>query len=329
MKRRTFLENMGIAGVATALGAPLTTRSQSSLAKPFTIGLSQWAYHRAIFGDARDNYNEFIKTLHSAPDDVLRGDMDPRDIVVRARELDVGVVDLVNITWFGHGQDAPWLREFKAKAADHDVTFGVLMCDQLGDVGSATQAGRDKSFEGHLRWMETAAELGCPFLRANPYGEGTYLEQCQRGAETLHRLAEKSADYGLEILVENHGHPGGNAAWVAMLIEMADHPRLGAYTDFDNFFMGGWGLNPERRYDRHQGMLDLAPYTKAVSAKSHDFGPDGEETTIDYHQCLQVVLDAGFTGLVTAEFEGNRLSEPEGSRLTVELLRREQKRFSV
>jgi len=327
MKRRTFLENVGTAGVATALGAPVAARAAPSDGKPFTIGLSQWGFHRAIFGDGRDNYAEFIKTLHASPDDVLRGEMDPRDIVVRARELDVDVVDLVNILWFGHAADAPWLRDFKSKAVDHNVTFGVLMCDQLPDIGSATQADRDASVAAHTLWMAAAAELGCSFLRVNPYGEGTYLQQCQRGAETLHRLAEISADYDLEILVENHGHPGGNAAWVAMLIEMVDHPRIGAYTDFDNFFMGGWGLDPERRYDRHQGMLDLAPYTKAVSAKSHDFGPDGEETTIDFHQCLQVVLDAGFNGLVTAEFEGNRLSEAEGSRLTVELLRREQARF--
>lgn len=315
-------------GAATALGVPLAGRSESSPAKPFTIALSQWAFHRAIFGDARDNYPEFIATLHSSPDDVLRGGMDPRDIVVRARELDVSVVDLVNITWFGHGQDASWLREFKSRAADNAVSFGVLMCDQLGRIGSAARTDRDAAVAAHIQWMDTAAELDCPFLRVNPYGEGTYLEQCQRGAESLHRLAEKSADYDLEILVENHGHPGGNAAWVAMLIEMADHPRLGAYTDFDNFFMGGWGLDPERRYDRHQGMLDLAPYTKAVSAKSHDFEPDGEETTIDYHQCLEVVLETGFNGLVCAEFEGNRLSESEGSRLTVELLRREQARFA-
>jgi sugar phosphate isomerase/epimerase len=327
MERRTFIERLSLVGAATVAGTRLSAAASTPVPEPFTISLSQWGFHRAIFGDSRTDYASFIKALHTSPDTVLRGEMDPRDIVVRARELDVAVVDLVNILWFGHGADKPWLHEFKTRAADVGVGFGVLMTDELGKIGAADKTARKIAVDKHLRWMETAAELGCPFLRVNPYGDGTYLEQCRRGAESLHTLAERSTDFGLEILIENHGHPGGNAAWMAMLIEMADHPRLGSYTDFDNFFMGGWGLEPERRYDRLQGMLDLAPYTKAVSAKSHDFGPDGEESTIDYHQCLQAVIDAGFSGLVGAEFEGNRLSEADGSRQTVDLLRREQARF--
>ncbi len=327
MERRTFIERLTVASAATMVGSRLSAAVPPPKSDPFTISLSQWAFHRAIFGDSRKDYAAFIKALHSSPDTVLRGEMDPRDIVRRARDLNVTVVDLVNILWFGHGADKPWLNEFKTRAADAGVGFGVLMCDELGKIGAENKADRDASVQKHLRWMETAAELGCPFLRVNPYGDGSYLEQCRRGAESLHTLAERSAGYGLEILVENHGHPGGNAAWMSMLIEMADHPRIGTYTDFDNFFMGGWGLVPERRYDRLQGMLDLAPYTKAVSAKSHDFGADGEETTIDYHQCLEVVIDAGFNGLVGAEFEGDRLSEREGSQHTVALLRREQARF--
>lgn len=329
MNRREFVGGLGLAGAAVATGNLSGAKMPPPKLQPFTIGISQWAFHRAIFGSSRENYPEFIKSLHAAPDTVLAGEMDPRDIVWRARELDVGVVDLVNILWFGHGQDKPWLKDFKARARDAEVTFGVLMCDQLARLGAADAKERRQSIEDHTRWMETAAELGCPFLRVNPYGEGTYLEQCQRSAETLHTLAERSVDYDLEVIVENHGHPGSNGAWLAMLIEMADHSRVGTYTDLDNFFMGGWNLEPKRRYDRHQGLLDLAPYTKAISAKTHDFGSDGEETTIDYQACLKVMLDAGFTGLVSAEFEGHRVNEIEGSKLTIELLQREQRRFTA
>ncbi len=308
--------------VAGAVGSGLA-RGQASGGSDnrlFTIALSQWGFHRAIFGDARSDYNWFIKTLHSEPDSVLKGTMDPRDIVVRARELGVDVVDLVNILWFGRGNDSLWLREFQRRADGEDVRFGGLMCDELGKIGASNRSERNVAVKNHIRWMDTAQRLGCSYLRANPYGDGNYLEQCQRCAESLARLGDASKAFGLEILVENHGHPGSNGAWLAMLMEMTDHPRVGVLADFDNFFMGGWGLDPERRYDRHQGMLDLAPYTRAVSAKSHAFAPDGSETTIDYFQCMQTVLDAGFNGLVGAEYEGDGLSEAEGNRLTVALL---------
>ena len=327
MNRRSFIEGLGIAGAAAVTGVGARASEGLRGETPFTLSLSQWGFHRAIFGNAREDYAWFIHALHHEPDAVLQGSMDPRDIVFRAQELGVAMVDLVNILWFGHGDDRSWLNDFKVRAGDAGVGFGVLMCDELGKIGAASQAERDEAVAKHVRWMETAAVLGCPFLRVNPYGDGTYLEQCQRGAESLHRLAERSAEFGLEVLVENHGHPGGNAGWLTMLLDMADHPRVGCYTDFDNFFMGGWNLVPERRYDRLQGMLDLAPYTKAVSAKSLRFGPDGEETTINFRECLQTVWDAGFRGIVCGEYEGDELSEFEGARKTLELLRRENARL--
>jgi hypothetical protein len=85
--------------------------------------------------------------------------------------------------------------------------------------------------------------------------------------------------------------------------------------------MGGWGLEPKRRYDRLQGMLDLAPYTRAVSAKSRAFSADGQETTIDFYQCMKTLTDAGFSGLVSAEYEGGgSLSAYDGTRATLNLL---------
>lgn len=326
MNRREFIQRSAAIGASVAVGETIVGKEIA--AKPlFELALSQWAFRRAILGNARDDNSKFIETLHRSPDAVLLGEMDPRDIVVRARELGVDYVDLVNILWFGHGKDAPWLKEFKRRAANEGVGFGVLMCDELGKIGAEKKADRDASVARHVEWLETAAELGCLYLRVNAYGDGNYLEQCRRSSESLHRLGEASMKYGVEILVENHGHPGSNGAWLAMLMEMANHPRVGTYTDFDNFFMGGWGLNPERRYDRLQGMLDLAPYTRAVSAKSHDLGTDGEETTINFNQCLRTLLDEGFRGLVCAEHEGTRLSEYEGSRLTIELLKRERKKL--
>lgn len=101
--------------------------------KLFDIALSQWAFHRSIFGDGRDNYEWFIKTLHSDPDAVLKGDMDLREIVVVARKLGVNMVDLANVLWFGHAQDKPWLRQLKNMANAEGIGFTCLMCDELAE----------------------------------------------------------------------------------------------------------------------------------------------------------------------------------------------------
>ena len=49
----------------------------------------------------------------------------------------------------------------------------------------------------------------------------------------------------------------------------------------------------------------MMPYAKGVSAKSYTFDKDGNETKMDYERILKIVKDAGYTGHIGIEFEGN------------------------
>ena len=64
----------------------------------------------------------------------------------------------------------------------------------------------------------------------------------------------------------------------------------------------------------------MMPYAKGVSAKSYDFDAKGNETTLDYARILKIVTDAGYHGYVGIEYEGSRLTEPEGIKATKKLL---------
>jgi hydroxypyruvate isomerase len=73
-------------------------------------------------------------------------------------------------------------------------------------------------------------------------------------------------------------------------------------------------------YDLYKGVSELMPYAKAVSAKSHNFDEAGNETEIDYTKMLQIVKDAGYTGYIGVEYEGNELGEIEGIMATKALM---------
>ena len=64
------------------------------------------------------------------------------------------------------------------------------------------------------------------------------------------------------------------------------------------------------------------PFAKAVSAKTHDFDEQGNETRTDYKRMMKIVLDAGYHSYVGIEYEGKNLSEAEGIRATKRLLER-------
>ena len=92
---------------------------------------------------------------------------------------------------------------------------------------------------------------------------------------------------------------------------------MGTLPDFGNFRIQG-----DEWYDRYQGMTELMPYAKAVSAKSHEFDASGNETGSDFYRMMEIVLDAGYDGYVGIEYEGSIHSEMEGIRLTNELLKK-------
>jgi hypothetical protein len=70
------------------------------------------------------------------------------------------------------------------------------------------------------------------------------------------------------------------------------------------------------------------PYAKGVSAKTHDFDAEGNETHTDYFKMLAIVLDAGYRGYLGIEYEGSKIGEQEGVRATKKLLERVREKLA-
>jgi len=49
-------------------------------------------------------------------------------------------------------------------------------------------------------------------------------------------------------------------------------------------------------------------YAKGVSAKSHDFDADGNETGTDTMRMIPIVLRSGYNGYIGIEYEGSKRS---------------------
>jgi sugar phosphate isomerase/epimerase len=276
----------------------------------FRISLAEWSLHRAL----------------------AAGTLDHRDFPRIARQdFGISAVEYVNTffldrgaprptggpTFRGRGQDRPYLRELRRRADDAGVRSLLIMCDGEGAIGDSDAAARRRSVENHYKWVEAARTLGCHSIRVNAQSSGTPDEQRALAADGLRRLTEFAAERGIHVLVENHGGLSSNGAWLASVIRAVDHPGCGTLPDFGNFQTA-----PGQWYDRYQGVAELMPYARAVSAKSHDFDAAGNETGTDFLRMLRIVTTAGYRGHVGIEYEGSRLSEPAGIRATLALLER-------
>jgi len=262
----------------------------------FRISLAQWSLHRSL----------------------RAGLLAPLDFpVVTARDFGLQGCEYVSTFLDGMVGRPARLAELDRRARDHGVTSLLIMVDGAGQLGAAQTVERDEALARHRPWLEAAAALGCHSVRVNAAGPGPPEELAPRVADSLHRLALQAADFGLDVIVENHGGPSSNGAWLAAVLAAADHPRVGSLPDFGNFT-----LEDGRAYDRYRGVAELLPFARAVSAKSHDFDAAGEETSTDYRRMLTLVRDSGYRGWIGIEYEGSRLSEAEGIVATRDLLER-------
>ena len=199
------------------------------------------------------------------------------------------------------------------------MTSLLIMCDAEGDIGAPDATARAQSVENHHKWVEAAAFLGCHAVRVNAASAGSFEEQQRLAADGLRQLCEYADGY-------DRRRPGGEPR-----LPLQQRPMAGRY-DRDGRSFTGWGTlpdfgnfrtsyEPEEWYDRYQGVAELMPYARAVSAKSYDFDEDGNETATDYERMMRIVLDAGYRGWVGIEFEG-RMAADEGIVKTKELLER-------
>ncbi len=317
---------------AASLAVPLTLRgtsapaaadqsriAEAAAAEPlFRISLAQWSLHRTYFGGNLDA--GFRSRFQADPESVLQGVHDPLDFPVLARQaFDVDAVEYVNTFYFAQARNGSYFAELKRRADGEGVRSLIIMCDALGATGDADATARRQAIENHRPWLDAAALLGCHAIRVNAGGAGNAEALSARVAESLNTLGDLAEPLGLDILVENHGGLSSNGAWLATTIERTAHPRVGTLPDFGNFRIAGTGADAEV-YDRYQGVAELMPFARAVSAKSYDFDASGAETTIDFERMLRLVTAAGYRGHIGIEYEGRRLSEFDGIRATRALL---------
>ena len=295
--RRSFCGGLvGAAALAATPGAMAAARllEPEVPLPPNPISLAQWSLHREIFG----------------------GKLDPlRFPEVTMTRYGLAGCEYVNSFYKDKIGKEGYLASLKRVADDHGVTSVLIMCDGEGALGDRDESGRKKAVDNHKRWLEAAKFLGCHSIRVNAQSSGTWEEQLDRAADGLARLSETAKPYGLNVIVENHGGLSSNGEWLAAVMKKVAMDNCGTLPDFGNFSLGNG-----KWYDRYQGVTELMPFAKAVSAKSREFDGDGGEKQTDFARMMKIVRDAKYGGWVGIEWEGGKPSEHEGILLTKRLL---------
>lgn len=319
MKRRQFVNRAATSSLALAFMGTLACKQDSKkstekgaenkvdssaiqaeeAAMFFQISLAQWSFHRAL----------------------KSGKMDNLDFASKARELGCEGLEYVNQFFADKAKDKAYLTTMNERAAAEGLQNVLVMIDGEGNLADADAKKRLQAIENHYKWVEAANFLGCHAIRVN-LGGGKQMEAAAKaGVDSLTKLSEFAKDAKIDILVENHGGFSSNGAWLAGVMKEVNLENCGTLPDFGNFCIEyGENYSCAKEYPRYQGIEEMLPFAKAISAKSHDFDDQGNETNIDYLRVMKMVKDAGYRGFVGIEYEGRVLSEEEGIIKTRDLL---------
>ena len=306
MKRRNFLKSSGYTSLGMgAFGLAIcNTTAKRVLASDdlfFKISLAQWSLNRSLFSKKLDNL----------------------DFAAKAKN-DFGIegIEYVNQFFKDKAEDKAYLNEMNMRANDNGVTQLLIMVDSEGGLAELEDKTRKKAVENHYKWVEAAKHLGCHSIRVNAFGRGTAEEVGKAAVDGLGSLATFAKDYDINVIVENHGGYSSDGSWLSGVMKKINMPNCGTLPDFGNFCVKQkkGSRECEEEYDRYKGIKELMPFAKAVSAKSHVFDDDGNETQSDYLKIMKIVKDAGYTGWVGIEYEGRDLSADDGIMATKKLL---------
>jgi sugar phosphate isomerase/epimerase len=291
LHRRDVLKTLAAAGAASLLpGSRLFAADESAAKEPlYKLSVAEWSFHKAIFAKELDHL-DFAKTVKE--------------------KFDIDAVEYVNQFFKDKAKDEAYLGEMKKRAADLGVKSLLIMCDGEGNLGDPKDEARTKAVDNHRKWLDAAKFLGCHSIRVNAASSGSYEEQLKLAADGLARLSDFAAPLGLNVIVENHGGLSSNGEWLASVMETVGKENCGTLPDFGNF----------HEYDRYKGVRETMPFAKAVSAKSHDFDENGNETKTDYLKMMKLVLEFDYHGYVGIEYEGSKLDEFAGVKATRDLL---------
>jgi hypothetical protein len=113
---------------------------------------------------------------------------------------------------------------------------------------------------------------------------------------------------------------------VADVMQKVNLANVGTLPDFGNFCISHpWGQTQDPcsdMYDRYNGVAEMLPFAKGVSAKTYDFDEKGNQPKMDYGKLMEIVKTSGFKGYIGIEYEGFNENEEEGIRKTKALLQR-------
>jgi sugar phosphate isomerase/epimerase len=190
-----------------------------------------------------------------------------------------------------------YCQQVKAAAAAVSSRIINIQVDGSENLSDPDAAKRSASVQTIRQWMDRAAAVGAPTLRANTGGGPADAWDVNRTADSFRQLAEYGKKINVKILIENHTGYSADIDKVVALAKTVNDPYCRVISD--------WGNTPSSSPEaRVAGLSKLFPHLELVSAKQLDFDDQDKHVNYDVVPLIKATEASGYKGIYSIEFYG-------------------------
>jgi sugar phosphate isomerase/epimerase len=190
-----------------------------------------------------------------------------------------------------------YCQKIKAAAAAVSSRIINIQVDGPENLSDPDASKRAASVSAIKLWMDRAAAVGAPTLRANTGGGPAEAWDVNRTADSFRQLAEYGKKIGVKILIENHTGYSADIDKVVALAKTVNDANCRVISD--------WGNTPSSSPEaRVAGLSKLFPYLELVSAKELDFDEQNRHINYDVVPLIKATEASGYKGIYSIEFYG-------------------------
>jgi sugar phosphate isomerase/epimerase len=155
------------------------------------------------------------------------------------------------------------------------------------------------------KWVDVAARIGSPGIRAHIAAAKNSSPNVERTAEGLRQVADYAAGKSVVVTLENDDLVSEDAFFLVKVIESVNHPYLRALPDFANSMLSG---DADFNYRALTAMFQHA--YNICHVKDGEMDDDGKQFNVDLKKSFAILKASNFLGYCSMEFDAP--GEPYG-----------------
>ena len=247
------------------------------------------------------------------------------DICDKAKEIGYEAIEFIPFT-NGDNTTHEWCLDMADKLREHCGKIGLEITAYT--VGAdLVKPEADETVENLYKCLEITKRLGARVLRHDvvfklPDG-WTWEDAMREATPRIRKVADRAAEMGITTCVENHGRIFQDPDRVEALILAVDRKNFGWLCDIGNFLCTDCdplaSVKIATKYAVHVHAKDFL-YRPASSTTLAGFGIGTRggnfirgtvvgHGVVPVYECVKALIDAGYKGDFSLEFEG--AEEPE------------------